>query len=165
MVVRYSDHEIEAMLREAKFLPRGRASRMMLRQKRGHSEREVGLSGASERSYRVILRQSNCNTLDFSVILALNLPDSNQLFRLRRYNGKSHQHTNQIERDTFYDFHIHMATERYQELGGREDAYAKPSHDYWDLESAIGCLFRDCAIGAPATVHTSLFGELKRWIQ
>jgi hypothetical protein len=29
---------------------------------------------------------------------------------LRRCNGKSHEHTNIIESDKFYDFHIHTAT-------------------------------------------------------
>ena len=30
-----------------------------------------------------------------------------------------------MEASTFYDFHIHMATERYQEPGMRGDAYAE----------------------------------------
>jgi len=55
--------------------------------------------------------------LDFSIILAYCPEASNQLFRLRRYNGKSHEHTNTIEADKFYNYHIHTATERYQELG------------------------------------------------
>lgn len=86
--------------------------------------------------------------------------DSNQLFRLRRYNGKSHEHTNRIEGNSFYDFHVHMATERYQELGAREDAFAVPSADYWDIQSAMRCLFRDCAISVPATEQPTLFEEL-----
>ena len=69
-----------------------------------------------------MLRQNKINRLDFSVILAVRVPQSNLLFRLRRYNGKSHEHTNHIEGDTFYDYHIHMATERYQEIGTRKDA-------------------------------------------
>jgi hypothetical protein len=52
---------------------------------------------------------------------------------LRRHNGRSHEHTNQIEASTFYDFHIHMATERYQELGMREDAYAEATDRFGDM--------------------------------
>ncbi len=69
--------------------------------------------------------------------------DSNQLFRLR-HNGKSHEHTNQIEASAFYDFHIHMATERYRELGMREDAYAEATDRFGDFDSALLCLVDDC---------------------
>ena len=58
------------------------------------------------------MRQNRINLLDFSVILAVRVPQLNQVFRLRRYNGRSHEHTNQIESVTFHDFHIHFATER-----------------------------------------------------
>jgi hypothetical protein len=60
---------------------------------------------------------------------------------LRRHNGKSHEHTNQIEAGAFYDFHIHRATERYQELGMREDAYAEArSHE--QFKQALELLHR-----------------------
>jgi len=93
---------------------------MML--KRGHQERHFDITGVDGSEFRVILRQSTANVLDFSAILAVRVPQSSQVFRLRRYNGRSHEHTNHIEGLSFYDFHIHLATERYQELGAREDA-------------------------------------------
>ena len=89
------------------------------------------------------------NALDFSAILAVHVPQSNRLFRLRRYNGKSHEHTNSIEGDTFYDYHIHIATERYQEIGAHEDAYAEITNRYDDLESARDCLFSDATFDVP----------------
>ena len=56
----------------------------------------------------------------------MRVPQSNRVFRLRRYNGKSHEHTNPIEKEIFYDFHIHTATERYQVLENKkEDTYAE----------------------------------------
>ena len=73
------------------------------------------VSGAAE--FRIILRRNHINPLDFSVILAVRVPNSNQLFRLRRYNGNSHEHTNKIENEKLHDFHIHLATKRYQERG------------------------------------------------
>jgi hypothetical protein len=67
-----------------------------------------------------------------------------QQFRLRRHNGKSHEHTNPIEKNTFYGFHIHTATERYQQSGYREDTYAEETNRYADYHGAIECMLRDC---------------------
>jgi len=83
------------------------------------------------------------NVLDFSVILGYELPRIRRIFRLRRYNGK-HEHTNPIERNSFYGFHIHQATERYQTFGrGVEDHFAEPTSRYYSLETAINCLLND----------------------
>ena len=124
MPARYLDEDIAGLIQERKPLPADYRSRIQLKAKRGHKERQLEIRGASGNEFRIILRQSNSNSLDFSIILAVYPPQSNQPFRLRRYNGKSHQHTNIIENDMFYDFHIHKATERYQELGMREDSFA-----------------------------------------
>ena len=108
-------------------------------------------------AFRIILRRNILNALDFSAILAVHIPQSNRLFRLRRYNGKSHEHTNSIERDNFYDYHIHMATERYQEIGAHEDAYAEITNRYDDLKSALDCLFSDAAFDVPLDAQMKLF--------
>ena len=79
------------------------------------------------------------------------------LFRLRRYNGKSHEHTNSIEGDTFYDWHIHMATERYQGIGAREDAYAEVTDRYNNLDEALSCLFDDAGFDVPPKTQLSFF--------
>lgn len=99
--------------------------------------------------FQIIVRQSSFNPLDFSVILGYSLPKSSVLFRLRRYNGRSHQHTNQIEEITFYDFHIHAATERYQDAGYAEEHFAEVTDRYVDLNGAIRCLIDDCAFELP----------------
>jgi hypothetical protein len=149
MSARYTDEEIHQMLNEQKPLPENYHSRFQFREKRGHKERELDIKGVSGNPYRLILRQSNFNKLDFSVILALNPSDSNLLFRLRRYNGKSHEHTNLIEENTFYDFHIHSATERYQETGSREDAFAEATVRFTDFQSALDCMLEDCGFVMP----------------
>jgi len=159
MGARYSDAEITRLLSEPKPLPENYAARIQLREKRGHKERELDLTGTGGTQFRLILRQSDFNAMDFSVILALNPTESNQLFRLRRYNGKSHEHTNHIEKETFYDFHIHFATERYQEIGAREDAYAKPTNRYADYHQALRCMLEDCGFEAPQDTQQNLFGE------
>jgi hypothetical protein len=121
MAAKYSDNEIESMIKECK-------------------------------------RQSNFNSLDFSIILAVNQPDSNQSFRLRRYNGKSHEHTNKIEGNTFYNFHIHHATERYQDSGFREDAFAEATDRYADFHDALRCMLEDCGFEMPQGSELTLFG-------
>jgi hypothetical protein len=159
MPAKYSDEEIDRMLAEQKPLPDNYRSRVQLRRKRGHKESELDVTGVNDTQYRLILRQSNFNPLDFSIILAVNPPGSNQLFRLRRYNGKHGEHTNQIEGNTFYDFHIHQATERYQESGANEDAFAEPTDRYADYHSALRCMIKDCGFEAPQDAQQTLFGE------
>lgn len=84
-------------------------------------------------------------------------PRSNLLFRIRRYNGKSHEHTNRIEGNSFYDYHIHIATERYQQLGFDEDGYAEISKAYTDIHSAMECFKNDCNIALPDDKQFRLF--------
>jgi len=158
MVARYSDAEIKSMIKERKPLPEKYHSKVQLRNKHGHKERELDITGINGTQYRLILRQSNFNPLDFSIILVVNQPDSNQLFRLRRYNGKSHEHTNKIEGNTFYDFHIHHATECYQDTGYREDAFAEATNRYADFHEALLCMLEDCGFEAPHDSEPTLFG-------
>lgn len=144
-----TDSEIDRLVQERKPLPEDYAKRMALRQKRGHSEAELEVRGEDGSEFRIVVRRSHFNRLDFSVILAYRVPGSNQIFRLRRYNGRSHEHTNPQEGETFYDFHIHMATERYQRTGNREDTYAVTTERYADIDGALACLIADCHCVAP----------------
>lgn len=149
MAVVYSDDEIAVLIGECKPLPQGWNPKQRLRAKRGHLEHELEVKGESGNEFVVILRQGSNNIFDFSVILAVRVPESNRIFRLRRYNGRSHEHTNQIEGETFYDFHIHEATERYQDSGAREDAYAVVTDRYSDLVTAVSCLLEDANFKLP----------------
>ncbi|MDA8336810.1 MAG: hypothetical protein M0Z41_17785 [Peptococcaceae bacterium] len=150
MTARYSDIEIALLIAEQKPLSSDFHLRIQFRTKRGHKERELDVNGVNGSQFRLILRQSLLNSLDFSAILAYRPPDSSQLFRLRRYNGKSHEHTNTLEKVTFYDFHIHMATERYQDAGAREDAYAEPTDCFSDYSKAVEYLLNDCNFKLPS---------------
>lgn len=149
MAAIYTDHEIESLILEPKSLPQSWRSRFVLKPKRGHKEREQDITGGHGSQFRVILRESIANPLGFSVILAYCPATTNQLFRLRRYNGRDHEHTNRIEKQKFYGFHVHFATERYQRSGLREDAFAEPTDRFSDLDSALVCLLRDCAFEMP----------------
>ena len=155
-----SDQEIERLLRETKPLPPDYQAKIQVRPKRGHKEQELDFEGEDGDDFRLVLRQSAINPLDFSIILAFRPKQSNILFRLRRYNGKSHEHTNLIEGNTFYDYHIHQATERYQNIGAKEDSYAEPTNRYSDFHQAFLCLIEDCGFRAPAGTQRSLFEEI-----
>jgi hypothetical protein len=159
MAARYTDSDIQQLLAERKLLPDDYRKKLKLREKRGHREAELSVAGAVGTEFRLIARHNSLNVLDFSIIIAVCPAGSNQLFRLRRHNGKSHEHTNQIEASTFYDFHIHMATERYQELGMREDAYAEATDRFGDFDGALRCLLDDGGFETPPDPNLRLFGE------
>jgi hypothetical protein len=145
------------LLVEPKLLPDYFQDRIRLKAKRGHKEAELDIIGAYGSNFRLVFRQSTFNVLDFSVILTYQVPQTNVFFRLRRYNGKSHEHTNRLEGNRFYDFHIHVATRRYQESGLREDAYAEATARYADFDGAVQCLWQDCAFILPAGYQPGLW--------
>ena len=160
MVDIFSDQDIQRLIKEKKPLPKDYKAKIQVRPKRGHKERELDIEGEDGNDFRLILRQSTINPLDFSIILIYRPPQSNILFRLRRYNGRSHEHTNTIEGNTFYDYHIHQATERYQQIGAREDTYAEPTNRFSDFYQAISCMINDCGFEIPSGTQRSLFEEI-----
>lgn len=87
-----------------------------------------------EGKWRIFLRRSKENPLDFSCGLGFIPKGRNHAFILIRYNGKSHQHKNQLENEnTFYDFHIHQATEKYQKSSHKNEHYARPTESLCGL--------------------------------
>lgn len=157
MVDIFSDQDIQRLIKEKKPLPKDYKVKIQVRPKRGHKERELDIEGEDGNDFRLILRQSTINPLDFSIILIYRPPQSNILFRLRRYNGKSHEHTNPIEGGMFYDYQIHQATERYQKMGAREDTYAEPTNRFPDFYQAISCIIDDCGLEIPSGTQGTLF--------
>ena len=90
----YSDQEISVLIQERKALPRDWRSRSQLRPKRGHEERDLELVGGAGSEFHVILRKNTINALDFSIIVAVRVPNSNTLFRLaslQRQESRAHQ--------------------------------------------------------------------------
>lgn len=79
------------------------------------------------------------------------------MFHLKRYDGKSHEHTNPIEDEKFYDFHIHTATERYQNYGnGEEDKYAYQTDRFSNYKEAFECMLKDCNFILPSQMQLEL---------
>jgi hypothetical protein len=145
-----SDAAIQELIAEAKPLPDGLCPLTKKHIERNqHQRREFEFTGVDGSSFVLNTRQNLINSLDFSVILGYKMPGFNTIFRLRRYNGKSHTHSNPIEAESFRDFHIHTATERYQRKGPREDHFATVDARYWNLQSAIDCLLEDCGFQRP----------------
>jgi hypothetical protein len=139
-----SDEEIKALILEAKAVPRGLMPLGRCSERHQHRRKDYTVECPSGHKFMIALRQSMLNSLDFSVILGYHLPHLFRVFRLCRYNGKSHHHTNTLEKESFYGFHIHMATARYQTAGFKEDHFAAAPSRYFDLESAIECMLVDC---------------------
>lgn len=158
VVARFTDEMIAALLSEEKVLPIGVDITTLL--KRSNKQRSMDFLGVKGDKFRVFVRQNEIQPADFSAILTYIPLQSNTEFRLRRYNGKSHEHTNRIEKRTFFDFHIHTATARYQDLGGCEDGFAQPTDRFHDVEGALQCLFIDCAfVLDPKTLTDVLIKE------
>jgi len=157
MAVTLTEDKIIGLIRELKPLPVDYRKRMIRKPKRGHREQEMTIQGAEGSEFVVIMRESKHNPLDFSVILGYRPPESNLVFRLQRYNGKAHEHTNKLEGNTFFDFHVHQATERYQDSGFREDAYAERTDRFSDLNSAVECMIDECGFQRPPDVEMPLF--------
>jgi hypothetical protein len=157
MPVLLDDGKIKQLVDEPKLLPQEYQKRITLKPKSGHKEAELDVAGVNGSNFSLILRQSASNPLDFSVILVYREPKTNLSLRLRRYNGKSHEHRNKLEGDKFYGFHIHQATERYQdEPGLKEDAFAELTNRYGDLDGAVQCMIADCGFQLPLNIQPKL---------
>lgn len=156
-MIRFSESTIQELIEEPKVLSFDPRQNIRWKQKRSHREYEFDVVGSRGHAFRVLLRQNTFNPMDFSVILSVLPENTNQVFRLRRYNGLHGEHHNRIEKNRFFSFHIHEATERYQELGLKEDAYAEPSNQYQGVIEALDCLLSDCAFSIPGEKNIPLF--------
>lgn len=121
-LIRVIDDLIGQLIKEAKPIPAGLLSgSRVLPARNGHFQKSYEVKGEAGNEFVIKLRQALVNPANFSVILGYRLPGSYSIFRLRRYNSK-HPHTNILEDERLHDFHIHMATERYQRARGFEAA-------------------------------------------
>ncbi|MEJ7812689.1 MAG: hypothetical protein WKG32_19910 [Gemmatimonadaceae bacterium] len=93
-----TDPEIDALVREPKPLPANYRQRLALVIDNRHKRANLEVRGGEGHQFRIMLRQAELNALDFSVILAVEPPGYSKPFLLRRFNGKSHEHKNTLER-------------------------------------------------------------------
>lgn len=142
----FTDNEITALLTEHKVLPGRWASRLQPKPKSAmqFDQRDCEVRGQQNHVFRIIIRQNKINPLDFSVILMFQDADGTE-YRLCRYNGKHpSRHTNRLEKtkgesgSSFQtQFHVHVATQRYQEAGYDITGYAEVTTEYASLEGAL----------------------------
>ena len=154
-----TDEQIKALLIEPKQLPANWRKKLRANRKENtrHTEKQLDVERPQGGIFRIILRQSVENPFDFSVILGY-ADKQGRLCILRRYNGRHPSgHTNRLEhkkglpnsefRNTF---HIHTATQRYQEADLDIDGFAEPTSRYHDFGSAVDAFLDDHQFQQPS---------------
>ena len=150
-----NDDLIQELITESKQLPISVAKFLSgAKRKRGRSDSQRQNVAQFPRGgvdqgdqWLVYVRMSVENTLDFSCGLQYLQHGNGTGFTLLRYNGKSHEHTNHLEgQPSFYDFHIHRATERYQNSSHANDHFAEITDRYADIHGAFTCMLLDCNV-------------------
>ena len=98
-------------------------------------------------SFELYTRQNPIDPDAFSCGLTFYPRPGDKGITLTRYNGGYHVHRNPLEGDEEIRnlCHIHLATERYMELG-KVDKYAETTNRYTNLNGALTCLLADCNI-------------------
>jgi len=160
----FTDAEIDALVREPKFS--GHSVDSILRSmsaKTGKEKLHMQTSITFARSngtdkWLIYLRSSTKKPLDFSCGIEFISARMQAKLTIRRYNGKSHEHTNKLENmDPFYDFHIHQATERYQRSHHDDDTFAMPTNLYVDFPGAFKTLLSECHVVVTADKQENVF--------
>ncbi len=134
------EHQITDFIKEVKILPKNFIPSLNLKDEYGRYSFEQEVEGVSGK-FKIIIRQSKINPLDFSVIFGILI--GGNLFKIKRYNGDSHTHTNKLEKNQLNGFHIHTATEKYQENGFREEGYAEATTKYCDWKTALDLMMKE----------------------
>src|SRR3954447_8401879 len=158
-----TEQAITELIAERKQIPDGLQPISRMTERNKHLRREYELAcPATGNSFVIKLRRSTLNPFDFSVILGYRLPGLNTLFLLRRYNGKSHYHTNHLDENVrFRGFHIHEATERYQNSGDKVEHFARITMRYADIDGAIDCMLADSGFRAPMEESPIFTGNIE----
>ena len=155
-----TDIQIENLIRAPKRIPLEFDEFFdRLKEKRGHKEFDYLLANDDGSLFIIRLRQSTHQSLNFSAMLAYQPANTFKQIILTRYNGKSHDHCNREEKEEpFYDFHIHLATEKYQRLRGRKpEHYATKTDRYATLREAFKCLIDDCNVSLQEDIQLKMF--------
>ena len=151
MDIKYTDQQIAALIKERKVLLDDWRDQL----DKNNSLYIIGENGSR---FRIITNLNEKYPSDFSVVLAVIDPKTGAIFRIRRYNGMpKRSHNNKIEKQKIYGYHIHFATERYQERDYDEETYAEETNRYNNLEGALQCLIQDANLELPAQLELRLF--------
>ena len=156
-----SDAQIQKLIQEEKILPPDWRDCMSLKHTKDVQLRgKLEVMGSEGNGFVIYLRRLEQDVFCFSAILAFKRLDTGTSFRLRRYNGKDHAHTNKIEKDEIlFEYHIHNATQRYQEFGYDEDQYAEVTDKFSTIQEAYGLLLDQCGFVKPRE-NNGLFDQI-----
>ena len=132
------------MIKQPKYFFVGELDRTKLRTQDRQRKKEIHLRCDNfHGQFTLFWRQNILDPLDFSVGLSYKFPDTNVMINLIRCNGNSHKHKNKLEGTKFDGaFHVHKATERYQQSGFKAENYAEKSTEFTDMEGAYKYLSR-----------------------
>lgn len=138
-----TDSFIEELLKEKKSLPKDYLKKLKTRKKSGssHEQKELEIIGSKGHKFVISIRKNKIDITDFSIILRYK-DDSGISYNILRYNGK-HPHTNHIEKVKINGYHIHKATQRYQENGFRIESYAEITTKYSSYQDALSAFLAD----------------------
>ena len=153
----FTDEEINSLISEEKIFPGSIEEIMNFKESDGHKRASIELPRSDGSRFIIKLRQNQNDINDFSAIIAFQEKTSNKDFKLRRYNGKSQEHSNKLEGNKFYAFHIHFATQRYQDAGRKEESYAEETVRYANIKGALKCLIQDCNVKIKLNPQMNLF--------
>lgn len=164
-----TDTEISSLLARRKVLPSNWRSKLHKRSKPtdGHTRNEIVIKDNKE-IFSIKSRQNSNNPLDFSIIFVYTNSNNNKYIILRCNCIHPSEHTNRWEKlhglsnHTFPpDFHIHKATQRYQEEELRIEGYAEPTENYSDYHTAFDHFMKISGFDDPGDEDTnlSLFGS------
>jgi hypothetical protein len=156
MIYYFTDEEINQLTLKSKSYNGHIDDFLHFRESDGHKKASIEMPRADGSMFIIKLRQNKNTLTDFSAIFAYQEKGANKDFKLSRYNGK-HEHTNKLEKHKFFDFHIHYATQRYQDAGRAEESYAEETNRYSDIKGALTCLINDCNIQVGKDTQTSIF--------
>lgn len=150
MDIKYTDQQIAELINERKVLPDDWRTQL-------NNNNSLYIIGKNGTRFRIITNLNKKYPSDFSVILAVIDPKTGVAFRVLRYNGMPKRpHNNKIEKQKIYGYHIHSATERYQERGYDEETYVEETDRYNNLEGALQCLIQDANFELPAQLELEL---------
>ena len=122
------------------------------------------ISDDGEHRFALFTRQSTRISDGFSVGLLWHAKTGEDVMLLR-CNGSDHPHPNALERERIeFQFHVHLATERYIHANRKSEGYAEQTRDYHSLAGALHHLVRRANVQGlktePDGAHqTGLFGD------
>ncbi len=113
------------------------------KEKDGHEQYNYKLQSETEDvEFELYTRQNLRDSMqdDFSCGISW-LSSNGESFTLKRYNGPSHKHKNQLEGTLLeYKSHIHLSTEKYVRANRKAEGFAEETNRYNSLKGALHCL-------------------------